>query len=73
MWGDETPTVEEGEKQKHNSLRVEADREILLSQPELTQNMEMGICGQDTGDSPKHKTHGNNLPHKTGQFPSSRK
>ena len=33
----------------------------------------MGISGQDKGDIPKQKTHGNNLPHKTGQFPSSRK
>jgi len=31
----------------------------------------MGIPGRDTGDVPKHKTHGNNLPHKTGQLRSS--
>ena len=33
----------------------------------------MGISGHDTGDVPKHKTHGYNLPHETGQFPGSRK
>ena len=75
MWGDETPTVKEG-----NFLLLETkfpqggSRQENFAIPSgATQAINKGISGHDTGDVPKHKTYRNNLSLKTGQFPSSRK